>query len=666
MVEEHCDIESAVREFFSPGGPLAGEFPSYEHRPGQVELACAVARALGAEEQRFLAAEAGTGVGKTLAYLLPAVLCGRRVVVSTATLNLQEEIISRAIPLLERVLARRIRACGVKGRRNYLCLARFRQVEAAAGSLFGVDEDVRRLAEWLDETDAGDRSEIGWLADDSPIWREVCCDPEQCAGGECPEFSLCFLTRLRRRAAASDIVVVNHHLFFSDLALRSRGFGEVVPRYEAVIFDEAHHIEDVAGRYFGLGFSSFRVRDLAADLERAAAACSVDGLDEEIKLVRSRVEALTAAFPPRPGRYDYGRLMGEDSPLPPLLSGLRDAMFTLARAIDRTGAGLAGAELFRSRAESIADDIGQFCGEACENMVYWGERRERSVAFMAVPVEVAPVLAENLYSETKAVIFCSATLTCGGSFDYMAGSLGLPEEAETLVIEPPFDYRNRSLLFVPEKGFPAPSSPDSSGAVAETVARLASICPGGTLALFTSVASMRRCHELLAAAELDMPVLVQGEAPRSHLLERFRSGGRSLLLAVASFWEGIDVPGEALACVVIDKLPFEVPDDPVVKARSEAVERRGGRPFFDLQVPRAVLSLRQGVGRLMRVAGDYGVMAVLDIRLRTKPYGRIFLESLPSAPLVATLGEVERFYRSFENAGGSNCLSTDSHARRRG
>jgi len=639
-------LVEAVAEIFAPDGVLAREIAGYEHREAQVWMARGVARALDEDGQHFLAAEAGTGVGKTFAYLIPAALSGRRVVVSTATLNLQEEILNRYIPFMKRHIRPRLAACGIKGRRNYLCLSRFRQLAASRSSLFSKDDELEQLDDWLKESEVGDRSEIDWLADDSALWREVCCDPERCPGARCPDAALCFLTRLRRRAAASDIMVVNHHLFFSDLALKSRGFGEVMPRYEAVIFDEAHHIEDVAGRYFGQGFSSSQARELAADLERGLYEGHDQTLLEEVKLVRSRTDALVDAFPPRSGRYDFSHLMTADSPLPELLARLRDEMISLADILEAAGDSGEGIELARARAESLTESIGAFAAGMDENLVYWGERRQRSVSFNAVPVEIAPLLEEFLYREIHTLIFSSATLTCDGSFDYTSARLGLPEDAETMTLDTPFDYQGRTCLYVPGKGYPEPSDPANAEETAATVVRLAEMCPGGTLALFTSIASMRRCHELIVESGFTMPVFVQGDAPRGHLLEMFRREKRSLLLAVSSFWEGIDVPGESLACVVIDKLPFAVPDDPVVKARSDMVRRHGGNPFADYQVPRAVLSLRQGVGRLMRSGSDYGVMAILDVRLRSKGYGRTFLKSLPPAPLVDSTVEVEEFFRA--------------------
>ncbi len=636
------DFIDSVREIFSPDGVLARELDPYEQRDEQLRMACGVARALAGEEQCFLAAEAGTGVGKTFAYLIPAALSGCRVVISTATLNLQEQILNGYIPFVKKHIRPGIAACGIKGRRNYLCLQRFKQLAAGRSSLFSADAEVEKISDWLTETEIGDKSELDWLGDDAGLWNEVCCDPERCPGNRCPDASICFLNRLRRRAGAADILVVNHHLFFSDLALKSRGYGEVMPRYEAVIFDESHHVEDVAGRYFGRGFSSAQVRDLAADLERILFADQDQPLVEDIKLVRSRIDALADAFPPRPGRYDFSHLMASDSPLPGLLRHLVDGLFRLGH--DLEDAGGEGFDLFCSRAESLAEEIGYFAAEVEDNLVYWGERRRRGIAFTAMPIEVAPILTEFLYSETRAVIFSSATLACDGSFAYMASRLGLPEETETMMLDTPFDYQGRARLYVPAEGFPAPSDPANAEAAVKIIARLARMCPGGTLVLFTSVAAMRRCRETLAEMDFPLLVFVQGDAPRHHLLERFRGEKRSVLLAVASFWEGIDVPGESLACVVIDKLPFEVPDDPVLKARSETVRERGGKPFFDYQVPRAVISLRQGVGRLMRSATDYGVMAVLDVRLRSKGYGKIFLKSLPPAPLSDDLDEIESFF----------------------
>ncbi len=640
-----------MADIFGPDGLLARCLPDYEPRPGQLAMAEAVARTLAMPftdgPANCLLAEAGTGTGKTLAYLVPAVLSGQKVVVSTATKTLQDQILDKEIPFIRRHLLPGLRAVCVKGRENYLCLHRWQQVTShPQPGLFDRPEAIQRLRDWVATTASGDRAELEWLADDAPLWREVSATTAQCLGTACPDYSACFITRLRQQAAACRILVVNHHLFFSDLALRRFGNAEVLPRYESVIFDEAHHLEAIAGQYFGVSFSQYQLLDLAADIRKAAAAAE-HGTPEADKAARgleAQAKRLLALFPNRPGRH----------PLAPLTSELGtawEAMLDETALFLERAAGLcqdrsrgnAPWSVLAERCRSLAATLETFRpGGESGNRVYWYERRQRSVHLAATPVEVAPEL-EEFYTWTRSVVLTSATLSVGGSFGYVSKRLGLPGSTETAVLDSPFDHRANALLYVPDDRFPLPGSPSFVAACATRIGELLELSGGRALVLFTSISAMRRVHEHLATT-LPYPLLLQGEAPRHLLLERFRNDTRSVLLAVASFWEGIDVPGESLSCLIIDKLPFEVPSDPVLKARIARIEAEGGNPFLDLQVPRAILALRQGVGRLLRHRGDRGVIAILDRRLYTKGYSKRFRASLPDFPVCRELRPVADFF----------------------
>lgn len=640
-----------VEEIFTPGGILAQRLPQFEPREGQARMAAAVARTLEPDAEsntNLLAVEAGTGTGKTLAYLIPAALSGQKVVISTNTINLQEQILAKEIPFLVEHLIPTLSALCVKGRQNYLCLYRWHQLYAAPqGRLLAQSEELAAIAEWLTTTTTGDRAELSWLTDDSPLWHRITATTSQCLGSQCPDSSACFLNLLRKKAAKAQLLVVNHHLFFSDLALRRFGHAEVLPRYESVIFDEAHHLENVATRYFGAAISHYQIADLAADMESLAAA-DLAGRDRQktLQLARAlavQAEEFLAIFPKERGRFalapfiescrDWGS--GKEALVEALLSLAEQAEILLP--VSEAWGGML------RRGEELLQTLETITSNHDSRHVYWYERRDKTVALSASPIEVAAELREALYPEVKSAVFTSATLTTAGTFTYFATRLGLPEDTETLMIDTPFDYQGRTLLYVPPTGFPEPNQPAFAAAAHQTLAALVRSSNGRALLLFTSISAMHKAAEALRA-ELPYPLLVQGEAPRPKLLERFTAEIHSVLLAVASFWEGVDVPGESLSAVIIDKLPFEVPSDPVIMARVEKMKEEGANPFVEFQIPRAILMLRQGVGRLMRTTTDRGLLAILDVRLFTKQYGRLFRQSLPPSPVTRNLPEVQAFF----------------------
>lgn len=648
------NLPEHVRNIFLPDGVLARRLPHFELRPGQIRMAEAVARALAPDDGQhgaatnLLAVEAGTGTGKTLAYLIPAALSGRKIIVSTNTINLQEQILAKDIPFLVEHIAPSLTALCVKGRQNYLCLYRWQQLRSTPqGKLFAPERELLAIEDWLAETDTGDRSELGWLADDAPLWHRITATTSQCLGSQCPDSAACFLNQLRKKAARAQLLIINHHLFFSDLALRRFGHAEVLPRYESVIFDEAHHLESIATRYFGTTLSHYQVIDLASDIEELCAAGLI-GRDRSktLQLARflaAQAEQFTTVFPRERGRFPLLSFIESSRPWAAEKEALGNAILVLVEHLETLlPAGEAWGGLLR-RGEELLHTFQAITEEQDANLVYWYERREKTVALSATPIEVANELREGLYREVKSAVFTSATLTTAGSFTYFASRLGLPDSTETLIVDTPFDYATRTLLFVPPPLFPEPNRPEFQGQAQQLLGALANASNGRALLLFTSISAMHKAYDYLART-LPFPVLMQGEAPRPKLLERFQRDTHSVLLAVASFWEGVDVPGESLSAVVIDKLPFEVPSDPVIMARIEKMKEEGGNPFIDFQIPRAILMLRQGLGRLMRTTTDRGILAILDARLFTKHYGRLFRQSLPPSPITRNIADVEAFF----------------------
>jgi len=641
-----------TQEIFSPDGLLATLLDNYESRRGQLDMASAVAQTLGGGK---LVVEAETGIGKTMAYLIPAVLSRQKIVISTNTLNLQEQILKSEIPFIQEHIDPELTVLCVKGRQNYLCVHRWQQLTLHPQlELFAPDEKRRRIAEWLESTTTGDRAELDWLEDNSPLWQEISATPSQCLGSKCPNDATCFINELRRKAAGARLLIVNHHLYFSDLALRREGHGEVLPRYESVIFDEAHHLENVATSFFGFSFSHFQMVDLAKDVKLSALLLPEDKqarVSQAAEAVRMRSENFAAIFPAQPGKF----------PLQDFIAQLPDWEYEIQAVSDRLS--LLESTLL---AMTTAGETWQVLAGRCQELqarllaitglldiahadtyVHWYERREKTVVLTASPIDIAHELNSFLYPNVRSVIFTSGTLTVGGDFSYFLTRLGLDQDTETLSLASPFDYRSRTLLYIPAHTpaapFPQPDQQEFPEKIKDVIYQILLASSGRALVLFTSINSMRKTYPFLLE-NLPYPVFVQGEAPRHSLLESFQLETNSVLLAVASFWEGINVPGESLSCVIIDKLPFEVPSDPVIMARINRIREEGGNPFIDFQLPRAILALRQGIGRLMRTSTDKGLLAILDVRLFSKQYGRMFLKSLPPSPLTREIADVVSFF----------------------
>jgi ATP-dependent DNA helicase DinG len=657
------DLAAAVAEAFSATGPLAGRVSNFEPRPGQVEMAAAVARAF--DEGGVLLAEAGTGTGKTLAYLVPAILSRKRVLVSTGTKNLQEQIFFKDVPVLREALGVPFTAAYMKGRANYLCLHRLDQLNGAATHL-SHDVFLPIVREWAAGTATGDRAELEDLPEDLPFWNEVAATAETCLGTECPRYDDCFVTRMRQQAAASDLVIVNHHLLCADAAVRQSAFGEVIPACTHLVLDEAHQLEDVVTQYFGLSVSTYRIEDLARDAERLAASRTLadrktrDDIGKAVDRLRDHARAFFSevAFAHRSSDRPRNeeRLRATDASL----AGAREHAAALTGALDvfeatfasmgtPAGAGMGDADddgvreaatgLAR-RSGEIRHDVRFLLRASDPDFVYFVELRGKGVFLRASPIDVSTIVHDALVDRMQTTIFTSATLTVDGRFEYVRERLGIRSAGE-LRLPSEFDFSRQAVLYLPPR-MPDPRSSDFTGAAGREVVEILKRTEGRAFVLFTSYATMRTV-QAIAEMALDYPIFAQGTAPRTQLLRQFRETPHAVLFATSSFWQGVDVIGEALSCVIVDKLPFASPADPITSARIDAIRARGGEPFDDYQVPLAILALLQGLGRLIRHRRDRGVLAILDPRLRTKGYGRRFLDSLPPAPIVHELAAVQRF-----------------------
>jgi len=671
--------ELSLYNFFAPGGVLSKTHPAYEFRRGQLQMAQAVEQAL--EEKRHLIVEAGTGTGKTLAYLLPVIRSSKRVIISTGTKNLQEQLFYKDIPFLEQALFPngdgKLNVCYMKGRNNYLCKKKLYDLTDQP-VLSGLEEieHYRAIAAWEKTTQTGDRAELASLPEASALWHKLDARSDTCLGQKCSAFETCFITEMHRRAMESDIIIVNHHLFFADLAIKQASEyapdAGILPEVGAVIFDEAHELEDVAGSYFGISVSGQRVEDLVRDVEASLIrnkmlSTQVVGA---LKSLRDRAQIFFSLLPAGEGRFAFENrreFMEENG----------DEFIALNQALERLGSELQNLPskseevfTFSRRARELQVQLGFLMESEDHNTVFWIERRGRgispqrhgdaetvkgssevsrvlaaggrqSVYLQATPIDVAPILKNVLFEQMETAVLTSATLAVGGGFEYIKRRLGV-ERAREVVLPSHYDYPNQALFYVPPD-LPDPRTPQFAAKASDRIRRLLEVTRGRAFVLFTSYAQMNEVYHRLLG-ELEYPMLLQGDAPKSAQLEEFRLTPHAVLFATSSFWQGVDVQGEQLSCVIIDRLPFAVPSDPVVAARVKSIDAEGGNAFFQYQVPAAVITLKQGFGRLIRSLHDRGLLTLLDNRILKKAYGRTFVESLPNYRRTTDIREVERFF----------------------
>ncbi len=642
------------------------------------------------EEKRHLIVEAGTGTGKTLAYLVPVIRSGKRVIISTGTKNLQEQLFYKDVPFLEKALFgdtdRRLSVCYMKGRNNYLCRKKLYDLTDQP-VLSGLEEieQYRAIAAWEKNTATGDRAELAELPEASLLWHKLDARADTCTGQKCSEFQRCFITEMRRQAMESDIIIVNHHLFFADLAIKLQADGApdagVLPEAAAVIFDEAHELEDVAANYFGISVSNLRIDELARDVEQSmqhnkSLSASVSGA---LGALRDRSQLFFSLLPPGDGRFAFESRRE-------FLEENGDEFVALNQALTRLAGELEGLSQkpedvfnFIRRAQEIQVQLNFALEAEDRNTVFWIERRgnrvgrerhafspekqisgtdgvaqgarsaknsegfgrRQHVFLQATPIDVGPILRECLWSKLETAVLTSATLAVGGGFDYIRQRLGF-EHARESVLPSHFDYQSQAVLYVPPD-LPDPRTPQFGVKAAERIRKLLEITRGRAFVLFTSYAQMNDIYQRLLG-EIEFPMLRQGDAPKSALLEEFRLTPNAVLFATSSFWQGVDVQGEQLSCVIIDRLPFAVPSDPVVAARVKAIDAGGGNAFFQYQVPSAVITLKQGFGRLIRSLHDRGLLVLLDNRILKKQYGRVFVDSLPNYRRTTDLHAVESFF----------------------
>jgi ATP-dependent DNA helicase DinG len=638
-----------LEEIFGADGPLARAVPGFRPRNAQLQMAEAVARTLA--ERRWLVAEAGTGTGKTYAYLVPAMLAGRRVIISTGTRTLQDQLFHRDLPMLGAALGRPVTVALLKGRSNYLCLERYRRLPAELPLDNASTSLTARIADWASTTADGDLAELTDLSDGHSLRERLTSTRDSCTGSRCTEFSRCHVFAARRRASEADLVVVNHHLLLADLALKEEGFGDILPSADAVILDEAHQLPDLAAQFFGMQFSSRQVEQLLQDLapvlvEGGFAANHLGAVEQALRLALQKAARAAAGAGGAGVRVTWSDGLADmDSAARSLVTALCDVADAL-RTLD------AGDSILQLglRATALAGELDAVADAAPADGARLLASTSRGFSCQVVPFNVGATLRRILEARPVAWVFTSATLAVAGDFSHIIARLGLADRCDTLCIESPFDYPRQALLYAPP-GLPDPASPEYGNAVVDTAAGLAELAEGGAFLLFTSHKALeyaaRRLRERWSSRSGGpFHLLVQGESPREQLLREFREHGDAVLLGTASFWEGVDVKGSALRLVVIDRLPFASPEDPVTRARLQRSREDGGNPFSDFQLPEAAIALKQGVGRLIRSEDDSGVVAICDPRLVGKGYGKKLLASLPPMRRSRSLLDVGEMFRA--------------------
>ncbi len=636
----------SAEDILAIDGPLAGLIDGFSSRPQQIELAQAIEQAFA--ESSSLICEAGTGTGKTFAYLVPALLSGAKVIISTGTKHLQDQLYQRDLPLVHQAIGRAVQLALLKGRSNYLCAHALKITETENRYIDNKTlSQLHDIRQWSQHTQHGDLDELGHIPDSASVRSYVTSTTENCLGQECDYFEGCHLFAARRKANDADIVIVNHHLFFADLALREHGYGELLPTADMVIFDEAHQLPDLASMFFSQTLSSRQFFDLIQDA-RAAYYEEAADLPEFLPLldkVDKSVRDLRLQFGNNEQRFDW-QAVSDKSEVRSALAALTESGHSVHTALeDFAGRGKLLDNCFK-RTENLLDMLESFDDSSAREHIRWLETRGSGFLLHRTPLNIAQAFQARLREYACELIYTSATLSVNGSFSHFAGQLGL-ESVKTAIWDSPFDFQSQALLYLPS-GLPDPRESAYTEKMIEQVMPVLSLTRGRAFILFTSHRALKIATDLVRA-KTDYPVFVQGEAPRTELLESFRSTEHAVLLGTSSFWEGVDVKGQSLSCVIIDKLPFSSPGDPVLKARMKLLEEQGRNPFMEYQVPEAVIALKQGIGRLLRDKDDYGLLMICDPRLKTKSYGRVFIKSLPAMVQTSELGDVEVFFENFEN-----------------
>ncbi len=645
-------VSETTQQWLGQDGEFARHVPGFAVRDAQLHMASGVEQAL--DEHDTLIVEAGTGTGKTFAYLLPALMSGRKVIVSTGTRNLQDQLYHRDLPVVLKTVGLGVRTALLKGRANYLC--RYRLARVLADGRLGDRrqvQDLQVIQSWAGRTRRGDIAELTSIPENSPLWPMVTSTAENCLGTECDDYAQCHVLHARRAAQESDLVVVNHHLFLADMVLREEGFGEVLPGTDAYIMDEAHQLPEIASSFFGLNLSSRQLAGLVRDvrLEHVREAGDMQGLPDSANVLEKAVRDIRLRFGGGQARLNWPDECDRDGHLQ-AIRGLTDPLAQLDQWLEIAAPRSRGLDNAWRRCSAMLERLGILTGQIDEDVIQWIEVHRHSFSLNRTQLDISAPFSEYMQSQNTAWVFTSATLAVNGQFDHFAGRLGIAD-AQTAVYDSPFDYQHNALLYMPT-AMPEPSQPDYTHRVVALAEQLVNTSRGRTFLLFTSHRALKLAAEKLGD-RIDYPVLVQGEMPRAELVNRFSELGNAVLLGTSSFWEGVDVRGSALSCVLIDKLPFASPGDPVLQARIDRIKAAGGNAFTSLQLPQAVLSLKQGVGRLIRDVHDRGVLVLCDPRLTGKSYGRLFLNSLPKMPITRQFEDVKQFFANETQTDETAC-----------
>lgn len=637
----------SMNEWLGATGALARTVPAFAPRQAQQVMADAVAQAL--DQKQTLIVEAGTGIGKTFAYLVPALLSGQRVIISTGTRHLQDQLFHRDVPTVRKALKTPLQVALLKGRRNYLCQHRLEITRSEGKLRFGKPlNDLVSIADWAGRTRSGDIAELSGIEEDSPVWPRVTSTTDNCIGQDCDWYSKCHVLRARREAQDAELVVINHHLLFADMALRDQGFGELLPKADAFIIDEAHQLAATASQFFGLDLTSRQLQELARDStsEYVREAGTLEGLPDTARQLETTVQDVRLAMGRHETRASWSQISASEK-FQVAVQQLRDGLDELTTRLEQQAERSRGLDNCWRRALALGERARQATLTPPERHVHWFETYRQSFRIQLTPLDIAETFREKREALPDTWIYTSATLSVNNRFDHFAHRLGL-EDPVTLQLDSPFDYQRNALLYMPA-GLPEPNQDHYNDAVLDIAEQVIRAGKGRTFLLFTSYRALNQAQQRLRKC-CDYPLLVQGDAPRTELLEQFRELGNAVLLGTSSFWEGVDVRGEALSCVLIDKLPFASPGDPVLQARIDALRQQGGNPFVEEQLPHAVITLKQGVGRLIRDVNDRGVLVLCDPRLRSKGYGKTFLNSLPAMRTTADMKDVSAFFNQ------SSCL----------